>query len=486
MKQREAEEIMRQAISSGPFQADWSSLKAYSVPAWYEDAKFGIFIHWGVFSVPAFNNEWYSRNMYIQGSPEFEHHIQTYGPQRDYGYKDFISMFKGEKFDADAWTALFKQAGARFVVPVAEHHDGFAMYDCSFSPWNAAQMGPRRDVLGELATAARLQGLTFGLSYHRAEHWWFFNGGRAFPSDVQDERYRDFYGPAEPEQEQHPPDNAFLDDWLARLCELVEKYQPQQVYFDWWIEQPVFQDALQRFAAYYYNRAARWERGVVINYKHVDRPDSSFAEGSAVFDIERGQAAGILPRFWQSDTAVARNSWCHVANLDYKSVPSLIGDLVDVVSKNGALLLNIGPRADGTIPEQDSEILLAIGRWLAVNGEAIYESRPWKIYGEGPTQIAEGNFSDGQRAPFTSEDIRFTAKGETLYAIVLAWPESGSVLIKSLAEGADLYPQTIERVELLGGEQRVSWARIPAGLLVEFPAEKSREYPCVLKITARR
>ena len=485
MKQREAEEIMQQAISSGPFQADWSSLKAYSVPAWYEDAKFGIFIHWGVFSVPAFNNEWYSRNMYIQGSPEFEHHIQTYGPQKEYGYKDFIPLFKGEKFDADAWATLFKQAGARFVVPVAEHHDGFAMYDCSFSPWNAAQMGPRRDVLGELAAATRQQGLTFGLSYHRAEHWWFFNGGRAFPSDVQDERYRDFYGPAEPEQEQHPPDSAFLDDWLARLCELVEKYQPQQVYFDWWIEQPVFQDYLQRFAAYYYNRAARWERGVVINYKHVDRPDSSFAEGTAVFDIERGQAAGILPRFWQSDTAVARNSWCHVTNLDYKSASSLIGDLVDVVSKNGALLLNIGPRADGTIPEQDSEILLAIGRWLAVNGEAIYESRPWKIYGEGPTQIAEGNFSDGQRAPFTSEDIRFTTRGETLYAIVLAWPESGSVLIKSLAEGVDLYPQTIEHVELLGGEQSVSWARIPAGLLVEFPEEKAREYPCVLKIIAQ-
>ena len=154
------------------------------MPAWYEDAKFGIFIHWGVFSVPAFNNEWYSRNMYIQGSPEFEHHIQTYGPQKEYGYKDFIPLFKGEKFDADAWATLFKQAGARFVVPVAEHHDGFAMYDCSFSPWNAAQMGPRRDVLGELAAATRQQGLTFGLSYHRAEHWWFFNGGRAFPSDV--------------------------------------------------------------------------------------------------------------------------------------------------------------------------------------------------------------------------------------------------------------------------------------------------------------
>lgn len=487
MDRQEAEQIMQQAIMDGPFAADWESLKAYRAPAWYEDAKFGIFIHWGVYSVPAFNNEWYSRNMYIQGSPEFEHHRATYGPQTNFGYKDFIPLFKGENFDADAWVELFKQAGAKFVVPVAEHHDGFAMYDCSFSRWNALQMGPRRDVIGELAACVRRHGLTFGLSYHRAEHWWFFNGGRTFPSDVQDERYRDFYGPAEPEpeKEEHAPNRAFLDDWLARICELVEKYQPQQIYFDWWIEQPAFQPYLPRFAAYYYNRAARWEQGVVVNYKHVDRPDSSFADGSAVFDIERGQAAGILPRFWQSDTAVARNSWCHVAELDYKTAAELIGDLVDVVSKNGALLLNIGPRSDGTIPEKDRELLLTIGRWLEINGEAIYGSRPWRIFGEGPTEIAMGNFSDGKKLAFTSADIRFTTKGETLYATVLAWPENASALIKSLAAGSELFPRSITRVELLGSDQPLSWTREPEGLRVQLPAEKRRDYASVLKIISR-
>jgi alpha-L-fucosidase len=481
MNSAETSRIMQQVIADGPFEDRWESLKAYTIPAWYVDAKFGIFIHWGVYAVPAFDNEWYSRNMYQQDTVAFKHHIATYGPQERSGYKDLIPQFTAEKFDPHAWVSLFKQAGAKYIVPVAEHHDGFAMYRSSFSPWNAFEMGPQRDILGELAAAAREQDLTFGFSYHRAEHWWFFDGGLAFPSDVQDPRYADFYGPPHPKAE--IPDEAFLNEWLARLCELVEKYQPQQVYFDWWIEEPVFQPYLQRFAAYYYNRAAQWQQGAVINYKHVDRPDSSFAPGTAVFDIERGQAAAILPNFWQSDTAINRNSWCYVNTPDYKSVSSLIGDLVDVVSKNGTLLLNIGPRADGTIPAQDTEILLSIGRWLQVNGEAIYETRPWKIFGAGPTQIAEGNFSDGNRPPFTSQDIRFTTRGETLYATVLAWPENNRVLIEALASDSELYPQAISRVELLGSSEPLTWTRHADGLHVQLPAEKPCEHAGVLKIS---
>lgn len=483
----ESQRTMQQAIAMGPFESSWESLKAYMVPNWYVDGKFGIFIHWGVYAVPAFDNEWYSRNMYIQDSVAFKHHVETYGPQTTFGYKDFVPMFKAEQFDADAWVALFKQAGAKFVVPVAEHHDGFAMYDSSFSPWNAAQMGPRRDVIGELAAAIRRQGLTFGLSYHRAEHWWFMNGGRDFPSDVQDPRYADFYGPAQIEPEKNLPDQAFLDDWMARLCELVEKYQPQQVYFDWWIEQPVFQPYLSRFAAYYYNRAAQWQRGVVINYKQNDFKDRhAFAEGSAVYDVERGQLAEINPRFWQADTSILRNSWCSIASPDYKPTSSLISDLVDVVSKNGALLLNVGPRADGTIPEQDTAILRSIGRWLEVNGEAIYETRPWKIFGEGPTEAAGGSFSEGNRADFTAQDIRFTTRGETFYATTLIWPESGNVLIKSLAENSDLYPFAIERVEMLGSQQPVSWSRDSSGLHLHLSTEKLWDYACTFKIIARK
>lgn len=478
---REANDMILQMVQVGPFQADWQALKAYTVPDWYKDAKFGIFIHWGVFAVPAFNNEWYSRNMYIEDSPEFAYHRQTFGPQTTFGYKDFIPLFKGEKFDPHAWVTLFKQAGAKFVVPVAEHHDGFALYNCSFSPWNTVHMGPQRDIIGELAAAARQQGLFFGLSYHRAEHWWFFNGGRAFPSDVQDTRYRDFYGPATIEPEQHQPDQAFLDDWLARLCELVEQYQPQQVYFDWWIEQPAFQEYLPRFAAYYYNRAAQWQRPVVINYKN-----QAFPEGTAVYDVERGQLSGIYKHFWQADTSISYNSWCYVASQRYKTAASLIADLVDVVSKNGALLLNIGPRADGTIPEPEQEILFTIGRWLETNGEAIYGTRPWKIFGEGPTETTSGSFSEENRAYFTSKDIRFTSKGETLYATTLLWPEQGSVLIKSLASESDLFPFAIEQITFPGTQEPLSWTRNSQGLLIHLPLERPGDYPCTFKIIAHR
>lgn len=485
MNSEDLKQTMQRVVASGPFTETWQSLKSYSVPAWYEDGKFGIFIHWGPYSVPAFDNEWYPRNLYLKDSVAYRHHLETYGPQTTFGYKDFLPLFQAEHFDPDAWAALFKQAGAKYVVPVAEHHDGFAMYDCSFTRWNAVKMGPQRDVIGELAAATRRQGLTFGLSYHRAEHWWFLNGGKDIPSDVQDPRYADFYGPAQIDPDSNPPDTAFLDDWLARLGELVDQYQPQLVYFDWWIEQPAFQPYLSQFAAYYYNRAAHWDQGVVINYKQVDFKDRhAFAEGSAVYDIERGQLSEILPQFWQSDTSIMRNSWCHVASPDYKTVPELIADLVDVVSKNGALLLNIGPRADGVIPEQDAEMLRAIGRWLAINGEAIYASRPWKVFGEGPTMLAGGSFTDAKKPDFISQDIRFTTRGEALYATFLAWPESGTLLITSLAEQAGLYPASITRVELLGSDTPLTWARDAAGLRVELPVGKPSEYAGVLKITA--
>jgi alpha-L-fucosidase len=472
------------------YEPTWESLKSYSVPEWYQDAKFGIFIHWGVYCVPAFANEWYPRNMYLQGSPEYEHHLKTWGPHDKFGYKDFVPIFKAEKFDPAHWADLFRRAGAKFVVPVAEHHDGFAMYDCSFSRWTAAKMGPKRDVVGELAAATRQEGMVFGVSSHRIEHWWFMNGGMAFDSDVRDPRYADFYGPAAPSPTGHiseawhsrdwtPRPNAkFLEDWLARTCELVDKYQPQLVWFDWWIEQVVVEPYLQRFASYYYNRGLEWNKSVAINYKN-----QAFPEGVAVYDIERGQLGDIRPIFWQTDTAVSKNSWGYVQEQDYKTATSIIHDLVDIVSKNGALLLNIGPRPDGTIPEPEEEILLEIGRWLAVNGEAIYGTRPWKVYGEGPTEVIEGCFQDTKRAGFTARDIRFTAQGDTLYAIVLGWPESGETVIESLGTDNVLYPDAIELVELLGSEEVIQWSRDAGGLKVKLPSQKPVDAAFVLKVT---
>jgi alpha-L-fucosidase len=395
----EAKETIAQVAGQGPFRPEWASLQGVGVPSWYVDGKFGVFIHWGVYAVPAFGSEWYPRNMYQQGSREYHHHLETYGPQARFGYKDFIPMFTAERFDADEWAGLFRRAGAKFVVPVAEHHDGFAMYDCGYSEWSAARMGPKRDLIGELAAAVRRQWLVFGVSSHRAEHWWFFDGGMKFDSDVQDPRCAGLYGPAQPQS--LPPNEQFLDDWLARCCELVDKYRPQLFWFDWWIEQPAFRPYLQRFAAYYYNRAAQWDLGVAINYKN-----QAFPRGAAVYDIERGQQADVDPYFWQTDTSVSRNSWGHIHGQDYKDVTALVGDLMDIVSKNGALLLNIGPRADGTIPEEERDILLGIGRWLEVNGEAVFGTRPWKVYGEGPTHVPSGGFTDAAPSPPTTSALR--------------------------------------------------------------------------------
>ena len=456
------------------FQPTWDSLKQNPIPDWYVEGKFGIFIHWGPYCVPGFGNEWYPRNMYVRGTPEFDHHVATYGPQAKFGYKDFIPQLTAEKFDAEAWVTLFKRAGARFVVPVAEHHDGFAMYDTKFSRWNAANMGPKRDIIGELAAATRKHNMVFGVSSHRAEHWWFFHDGTKFDSDVNDPRYADLYGPAYPKETN--PSKAFLDDWLARTCELVDKYQPQLIWFDWWIEEPAFVSHMQRFAAYYYNRGAEWNKGVAINYKF-----GPFPEGTAVLDIERGQLSGIRPLLWQNDTSVSKNSWGYVHNHDYKTAADIIGDLVDVVSKNGALLLNIGPKPDGTIPEPEQNMLLEIGDWLNINGEAIYGAQPWKIFGEGPTQVLEGAFTDTKRAVFTSQDIRFTSHGNALYAICLA-PPTQSVRIKSLAPELRLLTEQILSVRQLGSPASLVWTRDADGLAIT-PNPAPAGHACVSKIT---
>jgi len=467
------------------FDATWESLADYPVPRWYEDGKFGIFIHWGAYSVPAFGNEWYPRHMYIPGRPEYEHHLATYGSHEKFGYKDFIPQFKAEKFDPEAWAILFRKAGARFVVPVAEHHDGFAMYDSALTEWNAAKMGPRRDVIGELSAAVRKQWLTFGLSSHRAEHWWFFDGGNRINSDVTDPRNAGFYGPAQLRDTQ--PSDWYLSDWYARTCELVDKYQPQLVWFDWWIEQPAFAPYLQRFASYYYNRAAEWGKEVAINYKY-----NAFKDHSAVFDVERGQLSDLRSPFWQTDTSIGKKSWSYVDGEEYKSAESVIGDLIDIVSKNGALLLNIGPRADGTIPVEQQDILLSVGAWLGRYGEAIYSTRPWKVFGEGPTEVVDGPFNDTRRKSFTSADIRFTEvrtdarEGSRLYAIVMDKPSGDEVMIRTLSSELTLLREKIKSVSLAGAEGQSSaelkWNRGPRGLRVRVPEGLVEKGPFALKI----
>ncbi|MFI3212957.1 MAG: alpha-L-fucosidase [Eubacteriales bacterium] len=446
-------------IAKGPYKDDWDSLRDHKVPTWYTKAKFGIFIHWGVYSVPAFG-EWYPRFMYMPNHEKYgkkfvAHHLETYGPQKEHGYRDFVPMFRAEKYDPSAWADLFEEAGAKFVMPVAEHHDGFQMYDSELSEWCATKKGPMRDCIGELKAELDRRSMVFTTSSHRAEHYWFMSGGREFDSDITGEfPYSDIYWPsyADPYETQaeydyvKEIDTLFLEDFLARTCEIVDRYHPKILYFDAWIQSECFKPYLKKIAAYYYNRALQWGEEVTINYKF-----DAFMQSVGTPDIERGQLSNISPTFWQNDTSVGTKSWCYSTTNEFKKTNDILCDLVDIVSKNGSLLLNIGPKADGTIPEEDTKILKEIGAWMKVNGEGIYETTYWKKFGEGPTFVEEGHFMDEKRGAFTEEDFRFTFKDGYLYAFALKWPESGEVHIKSLGRYVRQYCSTILDVEVFGG-----------------------------------
>lgn len=488
-------EKIDEVVSAGPFEANWGSLCAYEVPEWYKDAKFGIFVHWGVYSVPAYGSEWYPRQMYIdakrRGENFFSYHRKTFGDQSVFGYKDFIPKFKAEKFDPYEWAELFASAGAKYVIPVAEHHDGFPMYACSFTEWDASEMGPRRDIIADLASAVRSRGMKLGVSSHRAFHWKYFVRRPGF--DNADPRYAGLYGrplpflfqedAADYQKRFEPQDQQFKDDWLARTCELVDRFQPDLVWFDFGIarrdvgfEENHFASHLQKFAAYYYNVTSKQNGTVgIINYKW-----NAFPEKAAVLDLERSKMDGIRVPFWQTDTAVSKSSWGYTVNQRYKTVNRLVDDLVDIVSKNGCLLLNVGPRADGTIPAEDREILLGIGKWLRVNGEAIYGTSYWDTYGEGPTRTETGHLAEKNDKPFTAEDIRFTKKGTSLYVIALDRPEN-AFTVTSLSSASKSLGE-IESIQLLGSDSDVVWRRDSMGLHIETEVDPGLDHAYVFKV----
>jgi alpha-L-fucosidase len=468
------------------YEPTWESLaKVNPAPEWFRDAKFGIYFHWGVYSVPAFGSEWYPRNMYNRDSREYRHHVETYGEPNVFGYPNFVPMFKAEKFDADAWVDLFIKAGARFAGPVAEHHDGFAMWQSGVTPWNVANMGPRRDLTGELAQAIRKRGLRLITTFHHARNnlWEHEVRGRMrwdghysyvkeyFPGLLEDPERALLYG--------YVPRDAFLQLWLGKLLEVIHRYHPDIIWFDSWLDQ--IPESFQReFLAYYFNNALPGQE-VVVTRKQEDLPLSVSVE-----DFEKGRADHLTANIWLTDDTISMGSWCYTEDLRIKPVAVVLHSLIDIISKNGVLLLNISPKADGTIPDDQRHVLLEMGKWLQVNGEAVYGTRPWKIYGEGPTQASRGQFG-GVTDPssgYQSADIRFTTHGTTLYATSLGMPED-ELTIEALRTGSEHYPGEIATVQMLGSDARLDWSRGDKGLTIQVPAEKPCDYAIVFKISPR-
>jgi len=493
-----AVENVDKVIAAGPFAPNPESLRKIGIPEWYANAKLGIFIHWGVYSVPAHGSEWYPRKMYAKDDWQKvnSHHVETWGKLSDFGYKDFIPMFKAEKFDAAAWAKLFKESGARYVIPVAEHHDGYSLYDNSFTRWDSTEIGPMRDVIGELSKSIRAEGLKFGVSSHRAFNWAYYF--RQKGADNADPEFDDLYGPAHDflytdypkdvfSKHRHSWPNQseeFQRDWLARTAEIVDKYEPDVIWFDFGIGRHKDSTADQnhhtpmnrKFAAYYYNQAAKREQEVAINYKW-----NAFSDGEAMLDIERGKLAGIRDQVWQTDTSVSFTSWGYVTNHQYKPVNVIVDDFVDIISKNGVLLLNIGPKPDGTIPDEEQKILRELGAWLKANDEAVYASRPWKIFGEGPTGTEEGAHQERKQKGYTDKDIRFTTRDGKLNAFLMEWPGS-TLTIKSLATDNSHEKRPVASVELLGAG-KLDFNQTAAGLRVILSPTPPTKHAHPLKIT---
>lgn len=423
------------------YEPTWESLTQHPVPEWFKDAKFGIYAHWGVYCVPAYGNEWYPRNMYLQDSDVYKHHVQTWGDPSTFGYKDFIPLFKAEHFDAEEWAELYEQAGAKFAGPVAEHHDGFSMWASRVNRWNAADMGPKRDVVGELVRALRKRDIKIIASFHHAYNFQgYYTAKEGW--DTADPRYADFYGQLAPEVAHRR--------WLAKLKEVIDAYQPDQIWFDFGLGK-IPDDFKQQMAAYYYNQEQAWGKPVIITRKNDYLP-----EGVGVLDIERGKMEGAAPFLWQTDDSVATNTWCWTSGIHLKSAEELVHELIDIVSKNGVLLLNVCPKADGTFPDDQKALLREIGDWLRVNGPAIYGTRPWTIHGEGPNLYDRGRGLGGTaqgQVEFSSADVRFTTRDQRLYAIALGWP-GGPMTLESLrVEKAT--PDAA--VRLLGSSARVDF-----------------------------
>ncbi|MGD0697613.1 MAG: alpha-L-fucosidase [Terriglobia bacterium] len=491
----------------GPYKPVWESLLQYECPEWYRDAKFGIWNHWSPQCVPE-DGDWYARNMYMQGSPQNRFHVEHYGSPTLLGYKDLCAQWTLLNWQPSELMDLYVSAGAKFYVALANHHDGFDTWNSKHHPWNAANMGPRRDVIGTWAAEARKRNLRFGVTVHQARNWWWFQtshgadgtgplagrtyDGRLTLPDGRNEWWQDndpqqLYAPKHPTDAL--PDTAYVKDFYDRTRDLIDQHNPDLLYFDNTLF-PLGWGGMN-IGAYYYNHSLALnggKMGVVANVKDV--PAKLYK--SVVADIERGLAAEILPYPWQSETCIGE--WHYQRALynwpgeygRYLPPGDVIHWMADTVSKNGTFLLNVPGRPDGTIDSKERRILEQIGAWFKVNGEAIYGTRPWAVFGEGPHMIKAGSFQGNSVGQLDASDIRYTSNkaGNVVYAIVLGWPQRG-VLLQSFGSSA-AKPAKVANVELLGSPEKMHFTQSAESLRIEWPRMTvipPSEYAVVFKLS---
>ncbi|MGD0093593.1 MAG: alpha-L-fucosidase [Planctomycetota bacterium] len=476
-------------IAEEPFKPDMESLKQYKCPDWFRDAKFGIWAHWGPQAVPM-DGDWYARGMYEEGNGHYKHHLANYGHPSEQGYKDIIPLWKAEKWDPERLMGLYKKAGARYFVSMACHHDNFDLWNSKFHKWNAVNMGPQRDVVGDWKKAAEKNGLRFGVSEHMgASFTWFQSSHRAdkagpkagVPYDGADPKYADLYHPpADPkDKDWYSKNPEWHQEWYKRLADLIDNYKLDLLYTDGGV--PFGNEAGRSMIAHLYNTDLNRRGKLEAVYTCKQK-----SEGRWIEDLERGVMPRINPDPWQTDTSIG--DWYYNKNWKakdtgtmYRSAKWVIHTLVDVVSKNGNLLLNVVQRPDGSLDPEVEVMLEQLAAWNTVTGEAIYGTRPWLVFGEGAVKFKGGHFTED--FAYSSKDIRFTTKGRTLYAVALGWPADNQLAIRSLAKPAGQNVNNITAVNLLGPNTKLEWKQTADALLVTLPAEKPSEYTCALKIT---
>ncbi len=469
-------------ITKGSFVGTLDSLTNNSYPDWFRDAKFGIWAHWGPQAVPM-EGDWYARKMYQQRDRDYTNHLERWGHPSTNGWKDIIPLWKAEKWDPDKLMALYKKAGAKYFVSMGSHHDNFFLWNSKLHRWNAVQMGPHRDVVGDWQKAAKKYGLRFGVSEHLGASFNWFQDSHGsdrtgplagVPYDGSNSNYWDLYHPpaAPGDRGWYSRNPQWQQEWYNEIEELVDNYEPDLLYTDG----PVpfnNQVGLSQIANLYnVNGGHRGKQQVVYTCKQA-------SNGRWVQDYERGVNAGISPYPWQTDTSIG--DWFYNRNWKYRPIDWTVHMLVDIVSKNGNLLLNVVQRPDGTLDPEVDMMLHQLADWIAVNGEAIYGTRPWAIYGEGPIRARGGAMREN--FTYSAEDIRFTTKGKTLYAIALGWPSDGKVTIKSLAKTTNDSQNRISKVELLGQKGKLKFSQTGDGLIVELPGEKLSDLTCSLRIS---